>query len=252
MLLVVLFSHYRDGLFLRSARRAAEAAEFVGQINEGLTPGKRSREVPALEAGVHLALVEESSLTGIALPRNYVEFIAWYATGSLKLPAVLREMRAQIERVAATGLRITHLNGHQHLHVIPSIFAAVRDLAAEFGIGYIRRVDDRDGRGPLVRRGSMAILNLLGRRSAGTNDRTIGVMEAGHLTAPRIIDLLSEAGELTELVTHPGVGVTGYGHWRYAWDEETRALCDPALVAAIASRGIQLVTPAGAITTLPR
>jgi hypothetical protein len=24
-------------------RRAAEAAEFVGQINEGLTPGKRSR-----------------------------------------------------------------------------------------------------------------------------------------------------------------------------------------------------------------
>lgn len=207
----------------------------------------RLRDVPALEAGVHLALVEEASLTGIALPRNYVEFIAWYATGRLKLPAVLREMRAQIERVAATGLRITHLNGHQHLHVIPSIFAAVRDLAGEFGIGYIRRVDDRDGHGPLLRRGSMAVLNLLGRRAAGSNDCTIGVMEAGHLTGPRIIELLSEAGELTELVTHPGVSVAGYAHWRYAWDEETRALCDPAVAAALADNGIDLVTPAGTV-----
>lgn len=212
----------------------------------------RLREVPALEAGVHLALVEEPSLTGIALPRDYVEFVRWYATGRLRLPAIVREMRAQIERVVGTGLRVTHLNGHQHLHVIGAIFASVRELAEEFGIRYIRRVDDRGGRGPLVRRASMAVLNLLGRRTAGTNDRTIGVMEAGHLTAPRIIDLLSEAGELTELVTHPGVGVAGYAHWRYGWDEETRALCDPAVAAAVAKNGIELVTPTGAAHPQPR
>jgi hypothetical protein len=77
-------------------------------------------------------------------------------------------------------------------------------------------------------------------------------MEAGHLTGPRIIELLSEAGELTELVTHPGVSVAGYAHWRYAWDEETRALCDPAVAAALADNGIELVTPAGTVRPLTR
>src|SRR5947207_9756014 len=75
--------------------------------------------------------------------------------------------------------------------------------------------------------------------------RTIGVSEAGHLTAERIIALLDHVGGVTELVTHPGIGVSGYAHWRYEWEEETRALCDPRVREAIASRGIALIAPLG-------
>ena len=70
-------------------------------------------------------------------------------------------------------------------------------------------------------------------------------MEAGHLTAARIVDLVAEVDGVTELVTHPGVGVDGYAHWGYAWDEETRALCDPAVRDAIAKKGIELMAPSG-------
>jgi hypothetical protein len=68
-------------------------------------------------------------------------------------------------------------------------------------------------------------------------------MEAGHLTADRIIDLLQQVDGTTELVTHPGVRVDAYPHWNYAWDAETEALCDPRLRKAIADRGIELIAP---------
>jgi chitin disaccharide deacetylase len=199
------------------------------------------KSVPSLEVGVHLALVEERSLTGMRFAASYRSFVF----GRKDYAAIERELRAQIERVVATGLRLTHLNGHQHLHMLPSIFAIVVRLANEYAIGYVRRVRDRGGRGGIVRRTSIAMVNRFGRSAATvrSNDITIGVMEAGHLTALRIIELLQHADRITELVTHPGIGVDAYPHWRYAWDEETAALCDRSVREAIANRGIELITP---------
>jgi chitin disaccharide deacetylase len=199
------------------------------------------KSVPSLEVGVHLTLVEERSLTGMRFPTSYRSFVF----GRKDYAAIERELRAQIERVVATGLRLTHLNGHQHLHMLPSIFAIVVRLANEYAIGYVRRVRDRGGRGGIVRRTSIAMVNRFGRSAATvrSNDITIGVMEAGHLTALRIIELLQHADRITELVTHPGIGVDAYPHWRYAWDEETAALCDRSVREAIANRGIELITP---------
>lgn len=197
----------------------------------------RLRDVPSLEVGVHLTLVEERSLTGMRFPRSYIGFVL----GRKDLVAIERELRAQIERVLATGLRVTHLNGHQHLHMWLPVFAITMRLAKEYGIGYLRVIRDRGGRGGIVRRASIAFLNHLGGRS--TRDRTIGVMEAGHLTADRIIELLQFVEGTTELVTHPGIGVDAYPHWNYAWDAETEALCDPRVRQAIADGGIELVAP---------
>jgi len=199
------------------------------------------KSVPSLEVGVHLALVEERSLTGMRFPESYRTFVL----GRKDFAAIERELRAQIERVLASGLRVTHLNGHQHLHVLPSIFAIVARLAKEYGIGYVRRVFDRGGRGGVVRRASIAALNRFGRNAAAPrgNDITIGVMEAGHLTSARIVALLQHAEGTTELVTHPGIGVDTYPHWRYAWDEETAALCNRSVREAIVNRGFELITP---------
>ena len=202
---------------------------------------ERLRELPWFDVGVHLALVEERSLTtGSPMPKNYVQFLVTRGH-----PDPERELRAQIEKVMKTGLHVTHLNGHQHLHMWPRIFAIVERLAKEYGIPYIRRIDDRGGKGSRMRRASIAFLNRLGRRVQGKNDRTIGVAEAGHLTAERIIELLDEVGDgVTELVTHPGVGTPRfYAYWGYAWDEETAALCDPRVKAEIEARHIKLVAP---------
>jgi predicted glycoside hydrolase/deacetylase ChbG (UPF0249 family) len=178
------------------------------------------------------------------MPRNYVRFLF------ARRMDVEPELRAQIEKVLAAGLHVTHLNGHQHLHMLPRVRRVVQRLAREYGIGYVRVVNDRGGR---ARRIQMKVLNRVGAAALGNAARpgagaptrryTIGVAEAGHLSAKRIIDLLDYVAGVTELVAHPGVGVRGYAHWRYAWDEETRALCDPGVREAIAARGIELIAP---------
>lgn len=203
----------------------------------------RLRDTPTLEAGVHLTLVEERPLTKILFPKKYTAFVPLYLARVISVAAIERELRAQIERVLATGLRVTHLNGHQHLHLLPRIFRVVRRLATEYGIGYVRIVDDHGG---VARPLSMRALCALGRRARTrplTNDRTIGVAIAGHLSD--VTPLLDHVEGITELVTHPGVGVSGYS-WGYNWDRETAALCDPRLRDELAKRVIRLAAPSTA------
>lgn len=200
----------------------------------------RLRDVPSLEVGVHLTLVEERPLTPIRFPKKYTAFVPLYLARVIGIDAIERELRAQVEKVRATGLRITHLNGHQHLHVLPRIFAVVRRLAREYAIPYVRTVNDSGG---TARRLPVAALNALGRRAPGTNQRTIGVAAAGHLTD--VVPLLDHVSGITELVTHPGIGVSGYA-WGYDWEAETRALCDPRLGDELAKRGITLAAPSAA------
>jgi len=200
----------------------------------------RLRDLPSLEVGVHLTLVEERPLTAIRFPNKHTSFLPRYLARAISIAAIEAELRAQVERVMATGLRVTHLNGHQHLHLLPRIFAVVARLAREYAIPYVRIVDDRGGR---ARRIPMTLLSALGRKARApfTNDHTIGVAEAGHLRD--ILPLLPHVAGITELVTHPGFGVRGYDHWGYDWEEETRALCSPRLRDELTARGIELVGP---------
>ena len=204
----------------------------------------RLRDVPSLEVGVHLTLVEERPLTAIRFPKKYTSFVPLYLARAISITDIEQELRAQIERVLATGLRVTHLNGHQHLHVLPRIFNVVARLAHEYLIPYVRIVDDHGGSSRAI---SMRVLSALGRRARApfTNERTIGVAGAGHLTD--VVPLLDHVSGVTELVTHPGLNVTGY-EWGYGWEEETRALCDPRLREELVRRGIALVSPASALS----
>lgn len=225
---------HREGI-VTACSLVATGAAFDGAV-------ERLREVPSLEVGVHLTLVEERPLTPMHFPRKYTSFVPLYLARAISIGAIERELRAQIERVLATGLRVTHLNGHQHLHVLPRLFALVARLAREYSIGYVRIVDDHPSGSRAL---AMRALSMLGRRAraAFTNERTIGVADAGHLRD--VTPLLDHVDGLTELVTHPGLGVSGYA-WGYDWDRETEALCDPRLPGELARRGIELIGPSQA------
>lgn len=222
---------HRDGI-VTACSIVANGAAFDDAV-------EKLRNAPALEAGVHLTLVEERPLTAMRFPRKYTSFVPLYLARRIPMSAIERELRAQIEKVLATGLRVTHLNGHQHLHLLPRVFALVARLAREYRIGYVRIVDER------TRRVSIAALSFLGRRARTpglTNDRTVGVSAAGHLRD--VAALLDDVVEgVTELVAHPGIAVRGYDHWDYAWDDETRALCAPGLRDELVTRVIKLAAP---------
>jgi len=223
---------------------------------------ERLRDYPKLSVGVHLALVEErpiaadvESLVGAGglLHGSYYDFVPRYFARRIRIDEVERELRAQIEALLAAGITLEHANGHQHLHLLPRIFTLVQRLAEEYRIPYLRIVDEKKhARG--LRDMSVAVLSRLGRAARArsrcrTNDRTIGVTHAGHLSTASLISVLDDVAGVngvTELVCHPGVAESELHEaydWDYEWEAETRALCDPALREAIAARGIELATP---------
>lgn len=209
------------------------------------------RDRPRLEVGAHLTLVGEHplsspetipSLVGAdgGLHSGYPAFAARYALGRIRSIDLETELRAQVERLLATGLRVVHLNSHQHLHVLPRVLEIVLRLAEEHGIPEVRIPNEPETR--ITPRGlQIAGLNALGRRVRGR--RTIGIMVAGHLDAARLRRCLDLVEGSTELVCHPGLGsaeLAAAYDWGYAWEEETAALMDPALPALLEERGISL------------
>ncbi len=212
----------------------------------------RLRAVPSLEIGAHLALVEEIALTtGKPMPAGYAQFIPRYLGGRIPLQWIEREFRAQIERLLAAQLPLKFVNGHQHLHALPGIFALVVRLAAEYRIGYVRVPREWKVRGMSIRAMAVRSLGTLSSHAASRspavdarNGGTIGIADAGRLDTTRLLRLLADVPDgVTELVTHPGTSVKSYGHWNYAWDRETAALCDPALRRGIEERAITLIRP---------
>jgi hopanoid biosynthesis associated protein HpnK len=59
-------------------------------------------------------------------------------THKVKPSDVENELRSQIEKIALAGVRITHLDGHKHIHLLPPIFSVVVKLAHEYGIDCVR------------------------------------------------------------------------------------------------------------------
>jgi predicted glycoside hydrolase/deacetylase ChbG (UPF0249 family) len=220
------------------------------------------KSVPTLEVGVHLALVEEAPLLAPErvpslvnsrgkLVAGYGAFARRYFTGRIRRDDLKRELGAQIERLLLTGLRVAHLNGHQHLHLMPRVLDVVLELAREYRIRYVRIVNDVGGRPSMARRPALAVLNHYGRSARGksnvvTNLDTIGVAEAGHLTLERLKALLQRVGPATELVCHPAVAddtLARRYRWKYDWAAELEALCSDELRRAVSAASVQLVRP---------
>lgn len=221
------------------------------------------RSHPALDVGVHLTFVGERPLSPLpevrslitregTFVRDHRAFLWRYYAGELDLGELEREARRQIERIRDAGIALVHLNGHQHLHVVPRVLEMVARLAQEYAIPYVRVPRDALGASPRVLRWlSVRALSRFGERAARSlastrlrvNDRTIGIAEAGHLRFDRLVRLLDRVSGVTELVGHPGVEDAAiareYG-WGYEWDAERSALCDPLLRERIARAGITL------------
>lgn len=223
---------------------------------------ERLRERPRLDIGIHLTLVGERplsppeaipSLLGQdgALLSGFQAFAARYFSGGIKQAEVEAEIRRQIERLFATGLRIVHVNSHQHLHVLPRILEVVLRLAEEYRIPFIRLPWDPEVQTHWsLRTAQLRVLNHFGRRARRRTDvrapdRTIGLIDAGHLTVERFHRALAHAEGITELVCHPGQGKaelsTEYD-WDYEWDQETAALRDPRLPGLLQQAGVELTS----------
>ena len=229
-----------------------------------------ARHCPQLGVGVHLTLVGASPLLPVAevsslldeagdFYGSYPLFIKRFLRGKIRLAEVERELAAQIDRVRMAGIQPSHLDSHQHLHVLPGIGGLVLDLARRFSIRAIRIPAEPVAFigatpatvGRLAGRGGLTMLANLFRQHAAaagirTSDHFFGMLAGGQLTEPALLAILRRLppGD-SELMTHPGFADESLAdafRWEYQWDAERQALTAPAVRALLVERQIRLIS----------
>jgi hopanoid biosynthesis associated protein HpnK len=254
----ILQSH--QGGILTSASIMANGAAFEHAV--GICQG-----VSTLDAGIHLTLVEENPVlkanlvpslvdaTG-RLHRHATTFTRRYFAGKIRLQEVQCELEAQIQKVISQGVTVSHLDSHQHLHMLPQVLDITIKLARKYGIKAIRlpretiRLYMLGGEGAVARVWQLLILNTFCRFGKNTSsvrtDHFVGFFFSGNLhkkNLHKVFESLPTTGTC-ELMCHPGLAdsSTRYAHWRYHWAIELTALTDPEIAEFLRQRGVRLIS----------
>jgi predicted glycoside hydrolase/deacetylase ChbG (UPF0249 family) len=230
--------------------------------------GIRSGGFEEVSFGIHLNLTEGrplaeglSCLTGP--DGNFLGKAAaqrlLMKTGDTALQSdIASEVSLQIERLLDAAIGITHIDGHQHVHIFPSMLRAVAETAKSRGIRRMRIPDETlpsgDGTVPADLLEEARRFGSLGREArkilAGTgivsSDHFRGLLLKGRLS---VETLLAELGQLpdglTELMVHPGRVPAEDPFSAFSSPEREReleALLDPRFRLALDRAGVVLVS----------
>lgn len=225
------------------------------------------RDTPTLDIGAHLTVVAErpvlgrpSSLTGAdgRFPSSAGAFLGRFLSGAIRRADVAAEWAAQIECILDQGIRVTHLDSHQHLHILPGLADLAWDLAARYSIPFVRVPVENPLRGQWASRrdferilGATALgvcWTLARLTGAGTLSRRapsfLGFHAGGRLDNSRLERLLRtlQPGRTYELMCHPGLrpDEPEIVSWGYGHEGEMHALTNPAIRSVLTARNIRL------------
>ena len=226
-----------------------------------------ARTLPELAVGLHLVVIGGKA----ALPHRQAPHIVAgqgrfsddpfraglrYAFSRTAQQELAREIEAQFERFAATGLPLSHVDGHMHMHMHPTVMKLAVPLAVQYGARGIRvprddlwlglRYDRRQaGTKTLwaIVFGLLACaeMRLIRSYRLAVTDRVYGLMQTGQMSEDYMIWLLHRIRVPTaEIYLHPST---------VPLDEplgpnpgDLAALVSPAVREAIVGQGIRLVT----------
>jgi predicted glycoside hydrolase/deacetylase ChbG (UPF0249 family) len=227
-----------------------------------------AQHFPGLKIGVHLTLVGlrplvrkgvSSLLTddGNFYP-DYLTFTHQYIGGRIKPEDIEIELRCQLQKVVDRGIPISHLDSHQHLHVLPSFPRIVGKLAREFNITKIRipaepffffKTGFRSSKRVLARTiltgcalRARHCYQLLEFRSP---DHFFGMLSGGRTHQQNLLAIINNLPEgISEIMVHPGASnevINREYLWNYWWQEELAALQSTATLSRIKERQIELI-----------
>jgi predicted glycoside hydrolase/deacetylase ChbG (UPF0249 family) len=121
-----------------------------------------------------------------------------------------REVQAQARLLADAGVRLSHIDGHKHLHQLPAVRSAVVHAARRFSLERVRR----SLAGPAARRGgpSTLVREILawraGRLFAANRlrypERLVDLKELERAKYPERGAALLSRGQIIEVFCHPG------------------------------------------------
>jgi len=225
-----------------------------------------ARSLPELSVGCHVVLVDGAPVSApgavdtlLAIRSGEPEcfysslsaFAARATMGGFDREQLVTEIVAQIRKIQAAGIVVSHLDSHKHAHIFPEILRAMLRAARICGVKAIRSpfvpmkaimAQRFAGRAKLMKRyGQVRMLNAFAgsfrrqtsRAGLRSPDGVIGVIETGSMDGILLRQALTGLPAGTwELVCHPG----------YA-DEELRAVRTRLVESREAERN--LLTSAG-------
>jgi predicted glycoside hydrolase/deacetylase ChbG (UPF0249 family) len=208
-------------------------------------------EMPNLDVGLHFTLVGTPGL-----PDDYVAFLQSKMLGEFKSSVIEDMLRRQLDILLEKGVKVTHIDSHQHLHSLPSIMKIVATVASEYKIPGVRMPAEQGNYAgaPQKRILLSKMLALLSMRSKIELDRAgikypdhfAGMAVSGHLTKRRLLSMLNglQPG-VTEIVCHPGtdnLALGGQFFWGYDWQSEFEAVTDTNVAQYIRGQQIEPTT----------
>jgi chitin disaccharide deacetylase len=238
-----------------------------------------SKTTPRLSVGCHIVLIDgqpvldaaqlsslASSQSGAAQFRDSLKSFALRAlAGRLSSEEIEAETIAQIRKLEAAGISVSHVDTHKHVHLFPLVLRPVLRAARACGIRAIRnpfgpRKPLKSG--DLLRRPNLwtryaevrLLRNLSGRFSESANregfvtpNGTLGIEVTGALDETLFRAIAEVIPEGTwELVCHPGYNDadlrSANTRLRESRETELRVLTLPEAREVLSSQGIGLIS----------
>lgn len=237
-----------------------------------------ARTLPSLSVGCHVVLIDGEPILGAEqlpslttrtpAPRfrdGLMTFAARAFADKMKTDEIVAEAEAQIRKIQAAGIAVTHFDTHKHTHLFPSILRPLLRAAANCGVRAVRNPFEPDL--PLLSKQLLERPNLWVRyaevrslrRFGGkfreaveregfiTPDGTLGVVVTGVLDESLFRAIAHSIPEGTwEFVCHPGHNdadlQAGRTRLRESRETELRVLTLPTAREALAREGVELIS----------
>lgn len=229
---------------------------------------------PGLSVGCHVVLVDGSPVANSSQISTLTRTSSGHfetSLGSFALRALRGrinpceieiEATAQIRKLQAAGIQLSHVDTHKHCHIFPQILRPVLRAARSCGIRAIRNPFGRVAFSTVASRpklwkryGELMLLNPLAarfRRSVQaegmvTPDGSLGIAATGALDERLFYLILEDLPDGTwEFVTHPGYNDADLKNLRTRLREsretELQLLTSAAIREALKRSGIELIS----------
>jgi len=238
-------------------------AKFSGDAVE------RAKRLPSLRVGLHLTLVEGTSVLPPREIPNLVDATGAFPTHLTRAGfrfffyAGIRrqleaEIRAQFEAFRKTGLALDHVNAHNHMHLHPTVLRLLLKVGRDYGLKAIRLPNEPPLRSwraagslPGSRFASWIFLwpwlglmkTMMRRDHVRYNDFLFGMNDSGAMSLELVLRLVGNLPDgVTEFCFHPATRrcteidstMPGYMH-----EDELRTLTSDVLAETLHTAGLQ-------------
>jgi predicted glycoside hydrolase/deacetylase ChbG (UPF0249 family) len=234
-----------------------------------------AKQFPKLSVGCHAVLIDgEPVLPPAKVPsltqsgrfrEDLKTFAAQALTGQLDAAEIAAEATAQIRKVQAAGVCVSHLDTHKHTHIFPTVLRPLLLAAAECGVRAVRnpfgpflplRLSELLKRPSLwTRWAEMRVLGTFAgtfqkavqREGFVTPDGTLGIEVTGTLNETLFTTIATSIPEGTwEFVCHPGYNdsdlQSAKTRLRESREVELHVLTSPRTREILARHAVELIS----------